>query len=221
MINAGRPLVFNWASDHIPAILYTWWLGTEAGNSIADVLFGTCNPSGKLPMSFPRTEGQIPIYYNHYNTGRPARDENDKNYVSAYIDLPNSPKYPFGYGLSYSTFDFSDLKLSTKEISISANDSLLLSINVTNSGKYDGEEVIQLYIRDLVGCVVRPVKELKGFRKIFLKQGETRTVRFKLTPQNLKFYNNQLNYINEAGEYELYIGNSSLANIKQTFSLTK
>ncbi len=221
LINAGRPLVFNWAADNIPAILYTWWLGTEAGNSIADVLFGDYNPSGKLPISFPRTEGQIPVYYNHYSTGRPAKNDQDKIYVSAYIDLANSPRYSFGYGLSYTNFTFSGLNISKADMSISKNDSIIVNVNVSNTGKYDGEEVAQLYIRDLVGCVVRPVRELKGFQKIFLKKGETKTVSFVLTPSDLKFYNADVQYINEPGDYQVFVGNSSLANLEQSFKLTE
>jgi beta-glucosidase len=219
LLNAGRPLIFNWASDHIPAIVYTWWLGTEAGNSIADVVFGNYNPAGKLPISFPRAEGQIPIYYNHYSTGRPAKDENDKNYVSAYIDLQNSPRYPFGYGLSYTNFNIRDLKLSSKELSISGG-KLDVSVNIQNTGNYDGEEVVQLYIRDLVGCVVRPVKELKGFQKVFLKKGETKSINFSITPNELKFYNDQVKNINEPGDYEIFVGNSSNATLKGNFILT-
>ncbi len=207
MINAGRPLVFDWAADHIPTILYTWWLGTEAGNSIADVLFGTVNPGGKLPMTFPRTEGQIPVYYNHYNTGRPAKNNTDRNYVSAYIDLDNDPKFPFGYGLSYTQFTYADMNLSS--MNLKGNQTLKISVNVSNTGKYDGEEVVQLYIRDLFGKVVRPVKELKGFEKVFIKKGETKTVTFTLTPENLKFYDDQLNYDWEAGEFDIMVGTDS------------
>lgn len=207
MINAGRPLVFDWAADNIPAILYTWWLGTEAGNSIADVLFGTVNPGGKLPMSFPRTEGQIPVYYNHYNTGRPAKNNTDRNYVSAYIDLDNDPKFPFGYGLSYTQFTYSDMMLSSGNLK--GNQSLKISVNVTNNGNYDGEEVVQLYIRDLFGKVVRPVKELKGFEKVFIKKGATKTIDFTLTPENLKFYDDQLNYDWEGGEFDIMVGTDS------------
>ncbi|WP_294312915.1 beta-glucosidase BglX [uncultured Chryseobacterium sp.] len=207
MINAGRPLVFDWAADNIPTILYTWWLGTEAGNSIADVLFGTVNPGGKLPMTFPRTEGQIPVYYNHYNTGRPAKNNTDRNYVSAYIDLDNDPKFPFGYGLSYTQFKYSDMNLSATDLK--GNQTLKISVNVSNTGKYDGEEVVQLYIRDLFGKVVRPVKELKGFEKVFIKKGETRTVTFTLTPENLKFYDDQLNYDWEGGEFDIMVGTDS------------
>ena len=207
LINAGRPLVFDWASENIPTIVYTWWLGTEAGNSIADVIFGKVNPGGKLPMTFPRTEGQIPIYYNHYNTGRPAKNNTDRNYVSAYIDLDNDPAYPFGFGLSYTTFKYSDFNLSS--IELKGNQTLTASIMVTNSGNYDGEEVVQLYIRDLVGKVVRPVKELKGFQKIFLKKGESKTVSFNISPEDLKFYDEDLNYDWEAGEFDIMIGTCS------------
>lgn len=207
MINAGRPLVFDWAADNIPAIMYTWWLGTEAGNSIADVIFGTVNPGGKLPMTFPRMEGQIPVYYNHYNTGRPAKNNTDRNYVSAYIDLDNDPKFPFGYGLSYTQFKYSDMNLSSNNLK--GNQTLNISVNVTNSGNYDGEEVVQLYIRDLFGKVVRPVKELKGFQKVFIKKGETKTISFSLTPENLKFYDDQLNYDWEGGEFDIMVGTNS------------
>ncbi len=207
MINAGRPLIFNWAADHIPSIMYTWWLGTEAGNSIADVLFGNVNPGGKLPMSFPRTEGQIPVYYNHYNTGRPAKNNTDRNYVSAYIDLDNDPKFPFGYGLSYTEFKYSDMNLSSTVLK--GNQTLTVEVTVSNTGKYGGEEVVQLYIRDLFGKVVRPVKELKGFQKIFIRKGESKTVTFKLTPEDLKFFDNELNYDWESGEFDIMIGTSS------------
>lgn len=207
MINAGRPLVFDWAADNIPTIMYNWWLGTEAGNSIADVLFGTINPGGKLPMSFPRTVGQVPIYYNHYNTGRPAKNNTDRNYVSAYIDLDNDPKFPFGYGLSYTQFKYSDMNLSST--SLKGNQTLNISVNVSNTGNYDGEEVVQLYIRDLVGKVVRPVQELKGFQKVFIKKGESKTVNFTLTPENLKFYDDELNYDWEAGEFDIMVGTNS------------
>ncbi|CEJ71687.1 Periplasmic beta-glucosidase precursor [Chryseobacterium oranimense G311] len=207
MINAGRPLIFNWAADNIPAIAYTWWLGTEAGNSIADVLFGTVNPGGKLPMSFPRMEGQIPVYYNHYNTGRPAKNNTDRNYVSAYIDLDNDPKFPFGYGLSYTDFKYSDMSLSSTDLK--GNQTLNISVTVSNTGKFDGEEVVQLYIRDLFGKVVRPVKELKGFQKIFIKKGESKKVDFKLTPEDLKFFDNDLNYDWEGGEFDIMVGTNS------------
>ncbi|RMZ59920.1 beta-glucosidase BglX [Chryseobacterium nematophagum] len=207
LINAGRPLMFDWAADYIPGIMYTWWLGTEAGNSIADVLFGIVNPGGKLPMTFPRTEGQIPIYYNHYNTGRPAKNNTDRNYVSAYIDLDNDPKFPFGYGLSYTQFKYADMNLSSTNLT--GNQKLNININVSNIGNYDGEEVVQLYIRDLFGKVIRPIKELKGFQKVFIKKGETKEVNFILTPEDLKFYDDELNFDWESGEFDIMVGTNS------------
>lgn len=207
LINAGRPLIFNYTADTVPAILYTWWLGTEAGNSIADVLFGDVNPSGKLPMTFPREVGQIPIYYNHFNTGRPAKNDTDLNYTSSYIDLSNSPKFPFGFGLSYTTFQYSDLKLSKKKMK--NNETIEVTANITNTGKYAGGEVVQLYLRDKFGSVVRPVKELKGFEKIKLNVGETKTVKFVIDNQKLSFYNDRLEFKSEAGDFELMIGASS------------
>ncbi len=207
LIGAGRPLIFNWTAANVPAILYTWWLGTKAGDAIADVLFGDCNPSGKLPMSFPRTEGQIPVYYNYYNTGRPAANDSDVNYVSAYLDLPNSPQYPFGYGLSYTSFSYGDIILSKKLMK--GNETIVASVEVTNTGSYDGEEVVQLYIRDRVASVVRPVKELKGFQKIMLKKGEAKQIQFSLSANELKFYNDRLQYIIEPGEFDVMIGGNS------------
>jgi beta-glucosidase len=207
LISAGRPLIFNWTADHANAILYTWWLGTKGAEAIADVLFGDYNPSAKLPMSFPLTEGQIPIYYNYYNTGRPATSDSDRFYRSAYIDLSIYPKYSFGYGLSYSKFDYSDIKLSSR--SLKGDQKLTASVTITNTGKYDGTEVVQLYIRDMVGSVVRPVKELKGFQKIELKAGETKTVSFIITTQDLRFYNDNLKYDWEAGDFEIMIGGNS------------
>lgn len=219
MISAGRPLIFNWTADHAPAILNTWWLGTEAGNAMADVLFGDYNPSGKLPMSFPRTEGQIPIYYNYYNTGRPATSDSDRFYRSAYIDLSIHPKYPFGYGLGYSKFEYSEIRMSKKEFK--PGEKVDAIVTVRNTGEYDGEEVVQLYIRDITGSVVRPVKELKGFQKILLKKGEAKEIRFTIGADNLRFYNDKLQYIYEPGEFKLFIGGSS-ADVKETnFQLTK
>ncbi|MFV8366856.1 glycoside hydrolase family 3 N-terminal domain-containing protein [Flavobacterium sp. XS1P27] len=220
LINAGRPLVFNWTSDNVPAIAYTWWLGSEAGNAIADVLFGDYNPSGKLPMSFPREEGQIPIYYNHFNTGRPAPNETAFNYVSAYTDLKNSPRFPFGYGLSYNTFEYSDLKLSKNKIK--NTEKITVSLNVKNSGKVAGEEVVQLYLRDKVGSVVRPIIELKDFQKIKLNAGETKVVKFIIDKEKLSFYNTALQWIAEPGDFDLMIGSSSAdIRLKMTFELVK
>jgi beta-glucosidase len=207
MISAGRPLIFNWTADHVPAILYTWWLGTRAGNAMADVLFGDYNPSGKLPMSFPRTEGGIPVYYDHFSTGRPARNDSEINYVSAYIDLLNGPRFPFGYGLSYTSFTYSDITLSAP--AFRPGDKLTATVTVTNTGKYDGRETVQLYTRDLVGSVVRPVKELKGFQQLFLKAGESKKISFTIGAGDLRFYNDKLQYIYEPGKFKLYIGGSS------------
>ena len=218
LINAGIPLIFNYTADTFTAILYTWWLGTEAGNAIADVLFGDYNPSGKLPMSFPREEGQIPIYYNHFNTGRPAANETATNYVSAYTDLKNSPKFPFGFGLSYTTFNYSDLKLSKNKIK--STETIEVSMTITNSGKVAGEEVVQLYLRDKVGSVVRPIIELKDFQKIKLNAGETKTVKFTIDKQKLSFYNTDLKWITEPGDFDLMIGSSSSdIRLKATFEL--
>jgi beta-glucosidase len=207
MISAGRPLIFNWTADHVPAILYTWWLGTRAGNAMADVLFGDYNPSGKLPMSFPRTEGGIPVYYNHFSTGRPAKSDSDVNYVSAYIDLANGPRYPFGYGLSYTSFSYSNITLSAT--AIRPGDKLTATVTLTNTGKYAGRETAQLYIRDLVASVVRPVKELKGFQSVVLRPGESKQVSFTIDARDLRFYNERLEYVYEPGEFRLFIGGSS------------
>jgi len=211
LVNAGRPLIFNWTADNVPAIVYTWWLGTEAGNAIANVLFGDYNPSGKLPMTFPREIGQIPIYYNHFSTGRPAKDENAKNYVSAYIDLKNSPKFPFGYGLSYTKFNYSDLKLSSAKMK--NNETIKVSFQLSNIGKVTGEEVVQLYLKDKFGSVVRPVLELKDFQKVKLNAGESKTIEFTIDKEKLSFYNNKLDWTAEPGDFEVMIGASS-ADIK-------
>ncbi|MXV50157.1 beta-glucosidase BglX [Pedobacter sp. HMF7647] len=207
LVMAGRPLIFNWTADHADAILYTWWLGSEAGNAIADVLFGDYNPAGKLPMSFPRAEGQIPVFYNHKNTGRPASSDHYEQYRSTYLDLPNSPRYSFGYGLSYTKFDMSDLKLDKSKVT--QNDVIKVSFTLKNTGKSDGEEVVQLYLRDMVASVTRPVKELKDFQKVFLKAGESKTINFTITKEKLSFYDQKMNWIAEPGEFDLMIGNSS------------
>lgn len=208
LINAGRPLVFNWTADNIPAILYTWWLGSEAGNAIADVLFGDYNPSGKLPMTFPRTEGQIPIYYNYFSTGRPAPDDDKPaRYRSGYIDLQKSPRFAFGHGLSYTTFTYSGLQLN--KTAMGSGDSIVVTFKLTNSGKYAGEEVVQLYLRDEVASLVRPVKELKDFTKLLLQPGESKVVRFVINKEKLSFYNQQLQWIAEPGSFDLMIGSAS------------
>ena len=219
LINAGRPLVFNWASEHVDAIVYSWWLGTQAGNSIADVLLGKVNPSGKLPMSFPRSVGQVPVYYNHYNTGRPASSPTNRNYVSAYIDLDNGPAYPFGYGLSYTTFSYTPITLSAT--TLKGNTSLRVSVKVTNTGKTAGEEVVQLYIRDLVGRVVRPVRELKGFEKVHLNPSQTKEILFTITPEMLSFYDDQLVWDWDAGEFEIMVGTDSTTQNKAKITWEK
>ena len=220
LVNAGRPLIFNWTSENVPAILYTWWLGSEAGNAIADVLFGDYNPSGKLPMTFPRDEGQIPIYYNQLNTGRPAQNEPVTSYASGYTDIKNSPLYAFGHGLSYTTFSYTDLKISNHKMKM--NQEIIVTLKVTNSGKVAGEEVVQLYLRDKVASVVRPIMELKDFQKISLNPEETKTVTFIIDNQKLSFYNQKLDYISEPGNFELMIGSSSNdIRCKDTFELLK
>jgi beta-glucosidase len=207
LINAGRPLVFNYTADNANAILYTWWLGSEAGDAIADVLFDDYNPSAKLTITFPRSVGQIPIYYSHFNTGRPATSDTDRFYRSAYTDLSIYPEYEFGYGLSYTTFKYSDLKLSKREMK--SNDQIEASVTITNTGEYDGEEIVQLYLRDRVGSICRPVEELKDFKKIALKKGESKTISFIINKEKLSFYNQKLQWVAEPGEFDLMIGASS------------
>ncbi|HEY4110489.1 beta-glucosidase BglX [Puia sp.] len=212
LIGAGRPLIFNYTAEHAGAILYTWWLGTKAGNAIADVLFGDYNPSGKLPISFPRTEGQIPVYYAHFSTGRPSKNDSDVNYVSAYTDLHNGPRYPFGYGLSYTHFEYSALRLSAA--TFRPGGKLTATVTLTNTGKFDGRETVQWYVRDLVGSVVRPVKELKGFEQVFLKAGESKDLSFTIDADKLRFYNDKLEYLYEPGEFRLFVGGDS-QNVKE------
>lgn len=209
----GRPLALPWAAEHIPAIVEAWQLGSQSGNAIADVLFGAYNPSGKLPMSFPRSVGQCPIYYNHYNTGRPANTQ-DNVFWSHYIDEENTPLYPFGFGLSYSTFFYSDLMIDNAD-----NKHINVSVTVTNSSTVEGEEVVQLYIRDRAASVVRPVKELKGFKKIRLKAQETQTVNFVLTENELGFYNGEGEYLVEPGEFDVMVGSSSVEGLTARFEL--
>jgi beta-glucosidase len=212
----GRPLTLEWENAHFPAILETWFAGTEAGNAIADVLFGAYNPAGKLTMSFPRNVGQIPVYYSAKNTGRPA-DPNNK-YTSKYLDSPNDPLYPFGYGLSYTTFSYS--KPTLDKATIRPTDQLHVNVTVTNTGNYDGEEVVQLYIRDLVGSVTRPVKQLRGFQKIFLHKGESKTVTFVLTNEDLKFYDINMKYTSEPGDFKVFTGPNSRDVQEAGFKLT-
>jgi beta-glucosidase len=217
LISAGRPLIFNWIADHVPAILYTWWLGTAAGDAIADVLVGDYNPAGKLPITFPRSEGQIPIYYNHYNTGRPFKSDTDFVYVTAYTDLPNSPRYPFGFGLSYTQFNYSPVQASAS--TLQKGQSLQVKVAVTNTGIMEGEEVVQLYIQDVAASLVRPVRELKGFQKISLKPGQTKDVIFTITEKELSFFDEQLNFKAEPGLFHVFVGGNSQTTNKSSFTL--
>lgn len=204
----GRPLALPWEQENMPAILNVWFGGTQAGNAIADVVFGDVNPSGKLPSTFPQNVGQVPLFYNHKNTGRPLPDGQwFQKFRSNYLDVSNDPLYPFGFGLSYTQFTYGDLELDNSQLS--GNHTLRASISLTNSGSFDGAEVVQLYIRDMVGSVTRPVKELKGFQKVFLKAGESKTVSFTISPEDLKFYNYDLQFDWEPGDFAIMIGGNS------------
>jgi len=208
LLFAGRAMEIKWESENVPAILNVWFGGSEAGNAIADVVFGDVNPSGKLTSTFPQTIGQVPIYYAHKNTGRPLPEGKwFEKFRSNYLDVSNDPLYPFGFGLSYTSFTYGDIKLSNT--SLKGNQSLTASVTVTNSGNKDGKEVVQLYIRDMVGSIARPVKELKGFQKISLKAGEAKTVTFNITTNDLKFYNSDLKYDWESGDFQIMIGGNS------------
>ena len=203
---SGRPLALVDENKLATSILQVWHAGTEAGNAIADVLFGNYNPSGKLSVSFPRNVGQVPIYYSQKNTGRPSADDSPK-FQSNYLDAPNAPLFPFGFGLSYTSFSYSEITLSKTLMKM--NGSIVASVTITNTGNYDGEEVVQLYIRDLVGSITRPVKELKGFQKINLKAGESKQVSFTISVNDLKFYNSDLKFVAEPGDFKLFIGTNS------------
>ncbi|NDI97809.1 glycosyl hydrolase [Flavobacterium sp. LaA7.5] len=217
----GRPLNLTWENDNMDAILEAWFPGTMGGDAIAQTLYGMNVPSGKLPMTFPRNVGQVPIYYNHKNTGRPYLGEKDpeQKYKSRYIDVDNSPLFPFGYGLSYTTFQYSNLKLSSNTMNM--NGSIKVSVDITNTGNYDGEEVVQLYVQDKVGSVTRPVKELKGFEKVMIKKGEKKTVTFTITPENLKFYNIDMIFTAEPGDFEVTVGSNSADGLQDKFVLVK
>lgn len=217
----GRPLVLVEENKNVPAILNVWFPGSEAGLAISDVLFGDVVPSGKLTATWPRSVGQIPIYYSHKNTGRPIENEQGifEKFHSNYIDERNEPLYPFGYGLSYTKFDYSNVKLSSKVMS--KDSKITISAEVKNSGNYDGKEIVQLYIRDLVGSITRPVKELKGFQKVEIKKGETKTVSFILSEEDLKFYNQNLEFKSEPGLFEVFVGGDSTTKNKDEFELVK
>ena len=216
----GRPLTLNWPSKNIPAILETWHLGTQSGNAISQVIYGDYNPSGKLPMSFPRSVGQMPLYYNHKSTGRPGADGEDAGSVfwSHYQDEKNTALYPFGFGLSYTSFKYSNIKLS-KKVLIKDNDELIASVKLTNSGKLKGKEVVQLYIKDKFASSTRPVRELKGFQMIELNPGETKNVSFKINSKMLEFYSSRNIWESENGDFELFIGTNSNTKRKESFEL--
>ncbi|MGY0038610.1 fibronectin type III-like domain-contianing protein [Pedobacter sp. NJ-S-72] len=203
----SRPLTLEWEDANVPAILETWFSGTEAGNAIADVLVGNYNPSGKLTATFPRNVGQIPLYYNHKSTGRPYDGASNEKFKSRYIDSSNDPLYPFGFGLSYTTFSFSPVKLDKS--SLKSGQTIKATVEVKNTGDFDGHEIVQLYIQDIYGSVTRPVKELKGFQKIFLKKGESKQVTFTIDTEMLKFYNSDLKFAAESGDFNVFIGSNS------------
>ncbi len=213
----GRPLTINWIAENTPAILETWFAGTQAGNAIADVIFGDVNPGGKLPVTFPRAVGQLPLYYNHFNTGRPP-DINNR-YTSKYLDVPWTPLFPFGYGLSYTQFKITNLQLSTARIT--ANGKLTVSVDLENLGKRAGDEVVQLYIRDVVASMTRPVKELKGFERVRLEPGMKRRVEFEVNSEQLGFYNRKMRFVVEPGDFKVMVGPNSQDLIESTFRVVE
>lgn len=216
----GRPLDLTDIEEQVDAILEAWYPGTEGGNAVADLLFGDQNPSGKLTMSFPYTVGQVPVYYNNFNTGRPkGAPDAQVRYVSQYLDIPNEPLYPFGHGLSYTNYQYSELNLSSN--TMTTDQSLNISVNVTNSGDITGDEIVQLYVRDMVGEVVRPLKELKAFEKVTLAPGETKTVEFTLTEEQLRYHHADLAFTSDAGEFTVFVGSSSRDVLSAAFELTK
>ena len=212
---AGRPLAISSFAESVPAIMHAWYPGTEGGNAVADVLFGDANPSGKLPVTIPRTVGQVPLYYNHKNTGRPPVA--NQKYTSKYIDVPWTPLYPFGHGLSYTTFGYRNLRVSA--LRVSPADTVVVSVDVTNTGDRAGDEVVQLYIRDEVGSLTRPVKELRGFRRISLGPGQTQTVSFALGPPDLAFHDSALDLVIERGFFRVFVGTSSEQTQEVRFQL--
>ena len=218
LVNAGRPLIFNWAAEHADALLYTWWLGSEAGHAIADVLSGDHNPAARLPMSFPRHEGQIPIYYNHFSTGRPRQASAQVPWAGGYIDVDATPAYAFGRGLSYTQFAYADLQLDRPRLR--ADETLTVRLQLTNTGSVAGDEVVQLYLRDRVGSVVRPVMELKGFQRVHLQPGESRELRFAIDRESLAFYNSSLQHVVEPGWFDVMVGASSAdVRLRASFEL--
>ena len=216
VLNNGRPLALPWAAKNIPAIVEAWQLGTQTGNAVAQVLYGDYNPSGKLPMSFPRNVGQCPIYYNHFSTGRPVNESNNV-FWSHYTDVENTPQFPFGFGLSYTTFDYKNLKIN--KAAFAKGEAVKVSVEVTNSGNFDGKEVVQLYIHDVAASLARPVKELKCFELIELKKGKTKTITMTLTEKELGFYDNDGNYLVELGTFKIMVGGSSDKGLESSFEL--
>jgi beta-glucosidase len=212
----GRPLTIGWIAEHVPAILEAWFGGTQGGHAIADALFGDVNPGGKLPVTFPRVVGQVPLYYNHLNTGRPA---SGRRYTSKYIDAPVTPLFPFGHGLSYTRFRLHDLRLDARRIPPDGR--LAVSVEVENVGDRDGDEVVQLYLRDVAASVARPVRELRGFERVTLGPRETRTVRFTLTPDDLKFYNDRMQFVVEPGAFRVFVGTSSVGGLEEGFEVVE
>jgi beta-glucosidase len=211
----GRPLAITWLAEHAPSILEAWFPGTEAGHAVADVLFGTVNPGGKLPVTFPRTVGQVPMYYNHTRTGRPPVEAN--KYTSKYLDVPWTPLYPFGHGLSYTDFRLSNIRLSAGRIA--PDGQVTVSVDVENTGSRQGDEVVQLYVTDLVRSVSPPVQELKGFQRVSLRPGERRTVTFTLTPQSLGFFDREMKWVVEPGEFTIRASNSSVGGLTATMEV--
>jgi beta-glucosidase len=214
VLQNGRPLSVSWLAENVPAILETWYLGVQMGPAVADVLFGDYNPGGKLPVTVPRTVGQVPIYYNHRNTGRPPTQD---RFTSKYIDVPWTPLYVFGHGLSYTTFAYSDLRLGAQ--TIGATESITATVTVTNAGSRAGDEVVQLYVRDDVATVARPVKELRGFRRITLRPGEARTLTFTLRPDDLAFHDIDMKKIVEPGTFTVFAGGSSEGGLEAKFEV--
>ena len=216
VLQNGRPLAINWAHEHVPAIVEAWHLGTQSGHAIAQVLYGDYNPSGKLPMSFPRHVGQLPIYYNYKNTGRPSMPAPDQVFWSHYTDEDNTPLYPFGFGLSYTNFTYKAIQVTN---TFKKNKEVRISVDVTNTGNYEGTEIAQLYIRDLVAKITRPVKELKGFEKVTLLPGETKTIHFVLTEEDLGYYDNTGAFLIEPGKFKVFVGGSSNTQLDTAFIL--
>jgi beta-glucosidase len=219
VLMSGRPLAVPWMADHVPAILQAWHGGIRAGRAVADILLGNVNPSAKLTVTVPRTEGQIPVYYAHKSTGRPVRGEGtwqfDEAYRSSYLDEPNTPLYPFGYGLSYTTYAYGSLEVETPDVG--RDERLIVSATVTNTGERPGREIVQLYVQDRVGSVTRPVKELKGFCKVYLGPGQAERVRFEVPVRELGFCGPEMEYVVEAGEFRVWIGPNSDEGLEGSF----